>query len=50
MGFSPGGVCIWVMGYRGCMGYDLHFSANRLGGPKKVWGKRGMGYLSYGLL
>jgi hypothetical protein len=31
------------MGYRGCMGYGMHFSANRLGGPKKVWGIREYG-------
>ena len=26
------------MDYRGCMGYGLDFSANQLGGPKKLWG------------
>jgi hypothetical protein len=31
------------MGYRGCMGYGMHFSANRLGGPKNVWGIREYG-------
>ena len=31
------------MGYRGCMGYGLHFSANQLGRPKKVWGIREYG-------
>ena len=41
MGFAPGGV--WVMGYRGCMGYGLDFSANQLGGPKKLWGIREYG-------
>jgi hypothetical protein len=35
MGFASGGV--WVMGYCGCMGYGMHFPANQLGGPKKVW-------------
>jgi len=34
MSFAPGGV--WVMGYRGCMAYGMHFPANQLGGPKKV--------------
>ena len=24
------------MGYCGCMGYGMHFSANQLGGPKKI--------------
>ena len=41
MGFALGGV--WVMGYHGCMGYGLHFSANQLGRPKKVWGIREYG-------
>ena len=41
MGFAPGGV--WVMGYRGCMAYEVHFPANQLGGPKKVWGMREYG-------
>ena len=43
MGFLPKGV--WIMDYCGFMGYDIHFSANQLGGPKKVWGIR-----EYGLL
>jgi hypothetical protein len=41
MGFAPGGV--WIMGYRGCMGYGMHFPANQLGGLKKVWGFREYG-------
>ena len=43
MGFAPKGV--WVMGYCGCMGYGhgMHFSANRLGGPKNLWGRREYG-------
>ena len=43
MGFAPKGV--WVMGYCGCMGYGhgMHFSANRLGGPKNLWGIREYG-------
>ena len=41
MGFTPKGV--WVMGYCGCMGYGMHFSANRLGGPKNLWGIREYG-------
>ena len=28
------------MDYCGFMGYGIHFSANQLGGPKKVWGIR----------
>ena len=43
MGFLPKGV--WIMDYWGFMGYGIHFSANQLGGPKKVWGIR-----EYGLL
>ena len=43
MGFLPKGV--WIMDYCGFMGYGTHFSANQLGGPKKVWGIR-----EYGLL
>ena len=43
MGFLPKGV--WIMDYCGFMGYGIHFSANKLGGPKKVWGIR-----EYGLL
>ena len=43
MGFLPKGV--WIMDYCGFMGYGIHFSANQLGGPKKVWGIR-----EYGLL
>ncbi len=35
MGFVPGGV--WIMDYDRVMGYDVHFPANQLGGPKKVW-------------
>ena len=35
MGFPLGGV--WVMYYYRVMGYDMHFPANQLGGPKKVW-------------
>jgi len=35
MGFVPGGV--WIMDYDRVMGYDMHFPANQLGGPKKVW-------------
>ena len=31
------------MGYRGCMGYGMHFPANQLGGPKNVWGIREYG-------
>jgi len=31
------------MGYRGCMGYGMHFPANQLGGLKKVWGFREYG-------
>jgi hypothetical protein len=42
MGFAPKGV--WIMGYCGCMGYGTHFSANQLGGPKKVWGIREYGF------
>ena len=38
MGFLPKGV--WIMDYCGFMGYGIHFSANQLGGPKKVWGIR----------
>ena len=38
MGFLPKGV--WIMDYYGFMGYGIHFSANQLGGPKKVWGIR----------
>jgi hypothetical protein len=38
MGFAPGGV--WIMGYRSCMGYGMHFPANQLAGPKKVWSTR----------
>ena len=41
MGFVPGGV--WVMGYRGCMGYGMHFPANQLGGLKNLWGIREYG-------
>ena len=41
MGFAPKGV--WVMGYCGCMDYGMHFSANRLGGPKNLWGIREYG-------
>jgi hypothetical protein len=41
MGFAPEGV--WFMGYCGCMGYGIHFSANQLGGPKMVWGIREYG-------
>ena len=43
MGFLPKGV--WIMDYCGFMGYGTHFSANQLGGLKKVWGIR-----EYGLL
>ena len=43
MGFLPKGV--WIMDYCGFMGYGIRFSANQLGGPKKVWGIR-----EYGLL
>ena len=31
------------MGYRGCMAYGMHFPANQLGGPKKVWSIREYG-------
>ena len=31
------------MGYYGYMGYGMHFSANQLGGPKKIWGIREYG-------
>ena len=30
------GLRVCVMPYWGCMGYGMHFSANQLGGPKKV--------------
>jgi hypothetical protein len=41
MGYVHQGV--WVMGYCGPMGYGRQFSANRLGGRLKLWGKRGYG-------
>jgi len=41
MGFASKGV--WVMGYRGCMGYEALFPANQLGGLKKVWNLREYG-------
>ena len=41
MGFASKGV--WVMGYRGCMGYGALFPANQLGGLKKVWNLREYG-------
>jgi GMP synthase-like glutamine amidotransferase len=31
------------MGYYGPMGYGMQFPANQLGGPLKLWGKRGYG-------
>ena len=34
MRFAPKWVC--VISYCGCMSYDMHFSANQLGGLKKV--------------
>jgi hypothetical protein len=34
MRFAPRWVCI--ISYCGCMSYGVHFSANRLGGLKKV--------------
>jgi len=43
-GFAPGGV--WVMGYRSCMGYGMHFPANQLGGLKRY---AVSGYQGYGL-
>ena len=45
MGFAPKGE--WIMDYCSIMGYGIHFSANQLGGPKKVWGIRE--YAEYGL-
>ena len=51
MGFAPRGV--WVMGYCGCMGYEVFFPANQLAGVKNLWDLReygvGMGYVSHGL-
>ena len=41
MGFVLGGV--WIMDYGRVMGYDMHFPANQLGGPKKVWTVRECG-------
>ena len=41
MGFASKGV--WVMSYRGCMGYEALFPANQLGGLKKVWNLREYG-------
>ncbi|KAF8804831.1 hypothetical protein BYT27DRAFT_7106159, partial [Phlegmacium glaucopus] len=41
MGFTPGGV--WIMEYCSFMGYDMHFPANQLGGPKMLWGIREYG-------
>ncbi|KAF8953544.1 hypothetical protein BDZ97DRAFT_1712975 [Flammula alnicola] len=41
MGFGRGGV--WIMGYRGLMGYGLKIPAHRLGGPKNLWDIRGYG-------
>ena len=38
MCFAARLVCI--MSYRGCMSYGVHFSANQLGGLKRVWGMR----------
>ena len=32
---TPRGV--WVMGYCGCMGYEVFFPANQLGGVKNLW-------------
>ena len=38
MGFASRGV--WVMGYCGCMGYEVLFPANQLGGLKTLWDLR----------
>ena len=35
MGYAPN-LRVCVMAYCGYMGYGIHFSANQLGGPKKV--------------
>jgi len=40
---------VWIIGYRGCMGYGMHFPENQLGGLKRVWGIRVWGIREYGL-
>ena len=40
-GFLP--KMVWIMGYCGFMGYGMTFSANQLGGLKKLWGIREYG-------
>ena len=40
-GFASRGV--WVMGYCGCMGYEVFFPANQLGGLKNLWDLREYG-------
>ena len=41
MAFGRGGV--WVMGYRGPMGFFIKIPAHRVGGPEKLWGIGGYG-------
>ena len=41
MGFASRGV--WVIHYCGCMGYEVFFSVNQLGGLKNLWDLREYG-------